>query len=1034
MRTLLLLTGSCLLLFGSLYAQNRTITGQVADAKGVVLANISVIIKGTGRGTSTKADGSYTISVPASAKSLIFSSIGFTAYEVSIGNKSVLNVVLVSSADKDLQDAVVVGYGTQKRADITSSVSRVSGDKVANVPLSSVDQILQGKAAGVQSVTFSGQPGANQQVRIRGIGSYSASAQPLYVIDGIQINSGDLSRQTTTTNVLAQLNPDDIESISILKDAAGSSIYGARGANGVIVITTKRGKAGKTRFNVSGESGVVIHGDIPDAGKPLRSNDWLTLWKEGYANSLLAPSASGTPSTYTPATAAATALTTATKNYGTDSVDTDWMNLLLRRGTQQQYNVSASGGDAKTTFFISTGVFRQQASTIGSDLTRLSSVINLDHQVNNKLNFSFNLQPSYTKQQTMISNSSAFASPTMEFYFLRPTIAPFNPDGSYNIDRNSSKNFSGLFNPLYIVTHDQHNLNNFSTLGKASGTYAILPNLKFTSSIGLQYNNLEEYQYNNPLHGDGASSNGRGYAYYTRYFLYDWTNQLNYHTDLLPAKDLSLDATVAYEAISSRGYFISASAQNFPTPSLVDAINASSATAATNTGTDYNFASIISRASLGYKGKYILSGSVRRDGSSRFSPTHQYGNFPSISAAWNVSKEDFMDRASFVSDLKLRGSYGTSGNAETFNTSGALNNYPWQQTFGYTLNYNNIPGGGFNNVGNAQLQWERTSQADVGIDASFLKNRVSVIFDYYHKKSDQLLFLQPLSQTTGFTNFLRNIGAMKNTGVELTINATPVSTPNFTWDVSFNITHNKNQITKLPAGQTQIINGRFFEAPGHDIYEFYLTQWAGVDPATGNPQWYADSTKKTITTDYTKAQIVPTGKSASPKYYGGFSNTFTYKGFGISGDFYYNYGNYVQDQWANYLTDEVNAAYGKYSYTLNRWQKPGDKTNVPKLFSGSTNSQPKGVTNSSSVSSSTRFLYKGDYIRLRNVSISYTATPQLARKLHVSSLKAYVRGTNLWTKRYDKNIPFDPEQNVNSQSNLNVLYNKSITGGLNIGF
>jgi len=578
-----------------------------------------------------------------------------------------------------------------------------------------------------------------------------------------------------------------------------------------------------------------------------------------------------------------------------------------------------------------------------------------------------------------------------------------------------------------------HSLDNFSAIGKAAGNYNILNNLKFSTSFGLQYNNLEEFQYNNPTHGDGLAAIGRGYAYYTRYILYDWTNQFVYHANLTSDKNLTFDASAGTEAINSRGYFVTAASTNYPTTLLVDAVNASTPTAGSNNGSDYNFFSLFARASFSYKGKYILSGSFRRDGSSRFAASNAYGNFPSASLAWNVSKESFMEDIGFVSDVKIRGSYGSSGNAE-------IGNYAWRQTYGYGLNYNNLPGGGFNGIGNANLQWEHANMADIGIDASFFKNKLSLIVDYYNKKSDKLLFSQPLSLTTGFGTITNNIGAMENKGIEVTVNATPVAIRNFSWDVSFNFTHNKNVVTQLPPGQTQIISGVQYIAPGHDIYEYYMRQWAGVDPATGNPLWYVDGTKAATTTNYSTsglaipaAQLGPTGKSASPKYYGGFSNTFTYREFSLSADFYYNYGNYVRDSWANYITDEVNSAYGKYAYTLNRWQKPGDITDVPKLYYGTTNSGT-GITNNASVSTSTRFLYKGDYVRLRNIVISYTAGPALIKKLGISMLKFYVRGTNLWTKVYDDRIPFDPEQGITSQSNLNVLYNKSVTAGLNIGF
>ena len=1027
MRKLVTMLLCTVLAITQLAAQTRTVKGKISDEKNNPLGNATVVVKGTTSGTTSGADGSFSINVPANGKILVISSLNFISQEVLIGNKTTISVSLESSSE-NLQEVVVVGYGTQKRSEATSAVSNVSGEKVANVPLSSVDQILQGKVAGLQSITSSGQPGANQAVRIRGIGSYSASAQPLYVVDGIQINSGDLSRETTTTNVLAQMNPDDIESVSVLKDASATSIYGARGANGVIVITTKHGKAGKTRFNATAEVGSNSPGDIPKLGTPVRANDWLTTFKEAYANAYLISNPAASL-----ATAQAAALTAA-NSYGDGTVDTDWKNLLLRTAPQSQYNISASGGDAKTQFFVSGGYFKQVGTTIGADLTRYSSVLNLTHIVSPKIKFSLSLQPTYSHQTTFISNSSAFSSPTMEFYFARPTINPYNADGTYNIDRTQSKNFNNVFNPLYVVANDIHSLDNFSTVSKGELTYSILRNLKFTSSVGMQYNNLEEYYYNNPNHGDGATSNGRAYAYYTRYFLYDVTNQLNYHANLTKSNDLALDATVAYEGISSKGYFVSSAAQNFPTALLTAEGTASVPTVASSSGSNYTFASLISRASLNYKGKYIINGTFRRDGSSRFAASNAYGNFPSVGIAWNASKENFLSGVNFLSDLKLRASYGTSGNAE-------VGNYAARQLYGFGANYNNQPGGVFNGIGNTDLQWERAIMTDAGIEASVLKNRLTFIVDYYNKKSDKLLFAQPLSLTTGFSTITKNIGALENKGIEITINATPISTKNFTWDLSFNFTHNKNTVTQLPAGQKQIINGVQYVAPGHDIYEYYMREWAGVDPTTGNPLWLVNNGDKTTkTTNYGNAGLavpnalpVATGKSASPKYYGGFSNTFTFKEFSVSGDFYYNYGNYVRDSWANYFNDEVNPSYGKLASVLNRWQKPGDITDVPKLIYGTTNTSST-ITNAQSNATSTRFLYKGDFIRLRNITISYNANPKLVKNLKLASLKFYVRGTNLWTKTYDPRLPFDPEQGVSSQSNLNILYNKSITAGLSVGF
>jgi len=1019
MRTLLLLLGSCLLLFGQVLAQDKTIHGKVTDDKGNPIPNVSVVVKGASHGTSTGADGTFTLPVPATARTLVVSSIGFGKTEMAIGSKTEFTFTLTSSADKDLQDVVVVGYGTTKKSDLTSSIVKVGGDKVANIPFTSVDQSLQGKAAGMQSSGFSGQPGANQQVRIRGIGSYSASTQPLYVVDGIQINSGDLQNVTilSTSNVLASINPDDIESISILKDAAATSIYGARGGNGVILINTKKGRAGKTQINATGEAGSNKFGKLPSAAVPLNTKDWLALFQESYIN----------------AGRTAAQAATAAAAYGDGTVNTDWLHLVTRTGQQQQYNISAQGGEGKTTFFVSGGYFKQQASSIGDDLTRWSSLLKVDHQAGQKLNLSISIQPSYTTQHGTLSNGSFFGNPVMNIWFLRPTQNPFNSDGSLNIGTNNA-GFSSVYNPLYIVKNNIHSNGQFSGIGNAQARYNILDNLKFTSKMGVQYQTYNDYEYDNALHGDGKASNGRGFSDYAQYFLYDWTNQMDYHFNLTKDKEFTADAKVGYESILSKAYFIQANSQNFPHVPLDLSTIAATPTAANTAGADYSFASVFSNLTLNYKDKYILSGNFRRDGSSRFSNSNKYGNYPSVGFSWNISKEDFMQDVKPLSSLKLRLSYGSTGNAE-------IGNYSYIQQLGYgaSLNYNSQPGGGFNVLGNSQLTWEKDNQADVGIDASFFNNRINIVTDYYDKESSNLLFSVPLSQTTGFTTFTQNIGKMSNKGVEFTINATPVATRDFSWDISFNFTYNKNSIKTLPAGQTQIINGQFFVKPGYDLNTWYMRQWAGVDPTTGNPLWFTDSSKKATTTNYNAAARVNTGKSANPKEYGGLSNTFTYKGISISGDLYYNYGNYVWDQWAFYLMDEVSPTYGKYGLTKQRWQKAGDKTNVPKLVYNSANF---------STSTSTRFLYKGSYLRLRNITVGYSVPPTIAKRMHLNSLRVYLRGTNLWTKTYDKNITIDPEQGGSSSfngssngttsttgtSNLNVLYNKAFTAGISIGF
>lgn len=1028
MRRLLFLMLGVLFFSSQLLAQNRTITGKVTDEAGNPIANATIQVKGTRIGTTAKADGTFSLNVPSGATTLVISSVNYTAQEVPIGKTTMVVNPQLKAASGSLSEVVIMGYGTQKRSDVTASVAKVGGDKVADIPLSSPDQMLQGKVAGVESTGFSGQPGANQEVRIRGTGSYSVSSQPLYVVDGVQINSGDLSRLTTTSNVLANINPDDIESITVLKDAAATSIYGSRGGNGVIVITTKRGRAGKTQFSFSAEAGMNKLGDVPPAARPITSSQWLALYKESYLN------AGGSQA----------GLNNSLANFGdtTGATSINWLDLVTRTGAQQQYNLSASGGDGKTNFYISGGYYKQESSTIASDLTRYTAQINLDHNTGGRLSFQLKLAPSYYKENAPLSNGSQFANPVLSAFFLRPMQNPYNTDGSLNIS-NAPKDFSAVYNPLYLAQNNVHSINQFNGNGSAQIKYNILTGLNFTSHMGLQYTNLEEFQYDNPFHGDGKASNGRGYTYYTRYFLYDWTNQLDYHVAITRNKDLTMDAKAATEAILNKAYFISAQSQNYSTPRLPLSTNASTVTIGNATASDYAFSSVFGTLAFNYKSRYILSGSIRRDGSSRFGLNNQYGTFPAISGAWNISKEDFFAPVKFVSDLKIRASYGSAGNAE-------LSNYGAQQTFGFGANYNNQPGGTFNTLGNTQLTWEKDNQFDAGFDASFLKDRINLVFDYYDRVSSGLLFAVPLSQVSGFSSITENVGKLQNKGYEVTINATPVQTKNFSWDLSFNISHNKNKMLTLPPGQPQIVNGIFLVKPGYDINTFYMRQWAGVDPATGNPLWYVDASKTTTTSNYSNAsypnvaQIVNTGKQADPKYFGGFSNTLNFKGFTATADFYYNYGNYVFDQWALYLMDEINPTYGKYSLDLQRWQKPGDITNVPKLYYGSTNVgavNGQWIQNASSASTSTRFLEKADYIRLRNVSVGYHLEKSIVTKLHLTSAYFYVRGTNLWTKTYDKNLTIDPEQGGSSSTNsniginnLNLFYSKIITVGLNLGF
>jgi TonB-linked SusC/RagA family outer membrane protein len=978
----------------------RIITGKIINENGIPLPNISVSARGDSLATMTKEDGIFSLKVPTKTKKLLISSVGFSPEEVAITKDSYVTIQLKID-EKMLQEVVVVGYGTQKKSELTSAVTKVRGEEVAAMPFSSVDQSLQGKVAGLQSITFSGQPGSWQRLLIRGQGSAYLSSDPLIVVDGvIMTNSGDISILTWTDNTLAQLNSNDIESISVLKDAAATAIYGSLGSNGVIIITTKRGNLGKTKINFTTEAGVNKHGKIPEMGKTLNSAEWLTVFKESLINA-------GRTQAQVDAIASV---------YGDGSVNTNWENELTRTGTQQDYNLSASGGDERTKFFVSGGYFKQEGGMKGADLKRIASNLTLDHTISRKINFSLKFLPSYS-QENAPPESGGSSSPMRGIFFLRPLQNPYNNDGSLNINR-TAKDFADSYNPLYILEHDIHSLKYLTLTSNIELKYNILKNFSFSSRMGVNYNSLEEYWYNNPIHGDGMGVNGMGFSYYERYLLYDWLNSLDYHTSFLKTKELHLIASAGYEALSSQAHFINAGAQNFPIPALTSSSTASTPIEGSSNGNDYSFIYSYARVNLNYKDKYFLQASFRRDGSSRFSEKYRFGRFPSIGAGWAASKEKFFSCFDFISNLKLRASYGIVGNAN------GLDNYGWRQTYGYGLNYDGMPGGGFTGVGNTDLKWESGKQINIGFDMSFLHNRINITADWYKRITDKLIFPYRLSLTTGFDDIVENIGAFENKGIEFALNATPVKTHEFNWELNFNISHNQNRVTKIPAvPEGFLIYGITIVKPGHDGNEFYLKKWAGVDPANGDPLWYTDSSMKSTTSSYFSAQPFATGKSASPKIYGGFSNIFTSRQFSLTADFYYNIGNYIFNNPSLNLTDEVSPQFNKYRSILDRWQKPGDVTDVPKLVYRSTNQ---------SNARSTRFLYKADYIRLRQLLLSYTAKPELAKKMHLLAFSVYLRGTNLWTKNFDKDLPTDAD---NFRVNQNMFfYNKSITAGLNLNF
>ena len=1012
MRRLLMLVMCMALTIGQLLAQTRTLKGKVTDDKGIPVANASVVIKGSATGTNTDNEGNFTITVPASAKTLVVTSLNFAEQEVNISGQTLVNVSL-KAVTASLNDVVVIAYGTQSRVRTTGAQTKINGEQFVNMPLTSIDAMLQGKAAGLQSVAASGQPGALTQIRIRGIGSISASSSPLFIVDGIPVVTGDGSQILSTSNLLAGLNPDDIEDLTVLKDAAATSIYGSRAANGVVLITTKTGKPGKTKFNISSEIGSNDIAYFPAISKPLSRDEFKALTTEGIKN------VGGTQSD----------VDAILGQYGYNSTaNYNWLDLVSRKGLQQQVNVSASGGSAAANFFVSGGYFRQQSPVIGSEFKRYTGSFKGTIKASDKLTFSAGVNLS-SFNQIGESEGSSFRNPIIAALALRPSQEAYKADGSPEY---STSIYEQIFNPLGINTYDRKNNNTSKVLSNIDVTYKIIPSLIFKARYGLDYSSIEETQYLNPFFGDARPpTNGRFTATYRRIYNYIFSTTMEYNKRFLDNK-LDLNLLVGHENQKTFNTNIVSGGTGVPLTTSVQYPNVSTPTASQPIAqTDNSIESYLSRGLLTYDNRFNLSLSLRTDGSSRFAEGKRWGSFWSVGGSWNIDREKFFSSIKAFSYLKLRGSYGTSGN-NTFGDYAARPTY----TFGNTAlaangilasgTYNSQPASAPANVGNPTLTWEKNESYEFGVEGGLYGSRITFDIGYYNRKTYDLLLNEPISSTSGFQTFGNNVGSMVNKGLEVTVNFVPVQTKDFKWDLGFNAAWNRNEILTLSASGADILGAaNQIRRIGKDFQSLYTRIWAGADPANGNPLWYVDESKGATTNDVNKALRSIVG-SASPKGFGGANTSLRYKNFSLTANFYFQYGNLLNDQWGFlYTSDGALPNLNKNQKELRRWQKAGDITDIPRYdFNNSTSSNAV----------STRYLYKGDFIRLRTLLVSYDLPAALLKKWNMSAVSFYVRGNNIWTKTFDPQLAIDPEQPINGLANNQFFIPKSYTVGLNVSF
>jgi TonB-linked SusC/RagA family outer membrane protein len=947
---------------GAALAQ-RTVTGTVMDATtDDPLIGASILVEGTTSGTVTDIEGAFTVRVPENANTLIVSYTGYQTKKVAIGASNQLDIQLEQDVI-GLESVVVVGYGEQSNKYKVQSISQVNSDQIENVPAIGPQQLLQGNAAGVQMFSTSGVVGSAPAVRIRGVASINAGGQPLYVVDGVPLNTGNYSNGlgAVALNPLQDINPNDIESISVLKDAAAVAIYGSRGANGVILINTKKGKPNQDRITF----------------------DYYTGWSEptGEFEMLSADQFRGFMSDYN----------------GVDPASLpqggfDWVNGVERTGRLNNYSVSMNGGSDKTQYFVSAGYQDQEGYIIGNDFERINGRLNLKHTVNERFRFGANIGVSRALNDRINSDNSTFAPYTSARLQL-PYVLPRDEDGQY-------VNTGFIANVFAIEDLAVVNLVTRRTTGNLYAMFDIVPNkLTFRSDFGADMVQTEETIREPEIVSPG------GYGY--RRILQDnkWltTNTLNY-TEEFGNSFFEALAGMSFE--TSRLQSTTVEGSDFAADALRNIASAATPTTTFASRTEWALFSQFLRLNFRHNDRYLLEASIRRDGSSRFGEDNRYGTFWAVGAGWIISEESFM-QGSFFDNLKLSASYGTSGNDQiaNFASRGLYGS-------GVASDYAGSPGLRPIQAANPALQWEETAQLDVGLSAAMFDSRLNFELSVYQKTTSDMLLEFQLPTTSGFESIVRNAAEMENRGVDLSITSVNVRRPNFEWTTNFNVGYLQNEVTNLPEAAVDDQGRRFLNGSanqraieGESVNTFFLIRYNGVNPETGDAEWL--DAEGNITLSPTSADRVIVG-SAIPDFTGGLTNTFRYKDLSLSAFFSFVSGNKIYLGEYRFTDGLTGGGFNKSIDVLDYWQQPGDNSFAPASDS---------PTADAFAQRSTAQLFNGSFIRLRNLTLAYRLRGSALNTNAFRSIRLYVMGQNLLTiKDSDFRGP-DPEINGQGQNN-----------------
>ncbi|HCM35252.1 TonB-dependent receptor [Chryseobacterium sp.] len=935
--------------------------------------------------------------------------------------------------EKEIDEVVVVAYGKAKRNSYTGSVATLSGDKINNRPITNITKALDGQIAGVQTTGASGQPGALSTIRIRGIGSVSASSDPLFVVDGIPFDG----------NINA-ISPNDIESISVLKDATASALYGSRGANGIIIITTKSGKKGEAKVNLNISQG--FSGRAVKDYEQVNTDQYFQLYWEamrnGYQSDKVNAQQAGQMATDN--IVSALGINPYGVNYskpvGTDGKllpgatplwNDDWRDILQRVASRNQVDLDISGGSEKSNYFFSLGYLDDKGMAIESGFKRYNTRLKINSEVKKWLNVGVNLSYTNSLQQAPTSSDSKASNIINAARFV-PSFYPYyerNADGSYVLDADGNRIYDfGKYRPTVALQNqnaaaslpldkNENKEDNFS--GKGFMEFTFLPELKFKTSFSVDLVNYNGHYYTNPLLGQGIDTGGSVTKSNTRTLSYTTSNILTYdkkfgkhHINVLAGQEFY---KYDYQTISG-------TRNRFGLPYYYEPDAASLLVDFGGNSDKLSLLSYLGKVEYDFNNTYFLSASGRADGSSRFSKDNRWGRFWSVGASWKISNEEFIKNLNFFNQLTLRASYGGQGNDKLLRPNGQPLYYAYQELY-KTFNLGGESGTTLEKTGTPDLKWETNLNLNVGLEFAILNNRIKGNIEYFKRESQDLLFNVPVAPSIGISDYPANIGTIQNTGFELSLFTTPVRTDNFQWNVDVNLSTLNNKITKLPKGPLVVGQTKMLREGG-SVYDFYIQEWAGVDPSNGSPLWKTisqDANGNTVegtTSEYAKATKILQG-SALPKLTGGVNTSIAYKNFDFSALLTFKIGGKILD--TDYTSVLHNGSSGGRAWgveMLNRWTPENTNTDVPALSTRTNNW----------TSNSTRFLYSGTYARLKNVSLGYTLPSDYFEKIGLKKFRIYVQAENLLT--FYKHKGMDPEQALDGTTYYRYPAMRTITFGL----